>query len=247
MTGIERPYKRTARPFPNGSYLHGPRRYIRDPRFAKDAAMYIRGFMLLQKDLEHLFEYIEPDDHNLECYSFRVYDLLLRASIEVETNCKAILQENGYAKTSNLTMNDYKKIEASHRLSGFEVKMPVWRGRNGIRGPFRVWSVDQALPWYQAYNKTKHNRSEAFKDATFKHAIDAVCGVLVVLSAQFTIEDFPLTEGYVGKGASHGFECAIGDYFVVRYPEWPYEERYNLKEWEMLRKEPDPFQNFPYP
>ena len=224
-------------------------RYIRHRKFAQNPGMYIRGFLLLQKDLGNLFEYIEPVDANLECYSFRVYELLLRACTEVEANCKAILRENGYTRTRNLNMDDYRKAEESHRLSGFEVRLPVWRGHNEIRAPFKPWSTGEPLPWYQAYNQTKHDRSEAFKNATFEHAIDAICGVLAVLSAQFTDQGFSLTQGYMKESVEHGFERAIGKYFVVRYPVWPDDERYEFTpgEWEEIRKaQDDPFQNFPY-
>jgi hypothetical protein len=100
--------------------------------------MYIRGFCLLQKDLEHLFEYIEPGDDNLESYSFRVHELLLRACVEVEANCKAILRENDYPKDEKgrWNMADYKKINTSHRLSSFSVKLPYWHGEQRIRRPF---------------------------------------------------------------------------------------------------------------
>src|SRR6266478_9389592 len=122
MTGLQTPYRRTARAFLNGCYFGGRLGYIRHPKFAENAEMYIRGFLLLQKDMVNLFEYIEPVDQNLRCYSFRVYELLLRACVEVEANCKAILRENGYTKSGYMNMRDYKKIDSSHRLSSYEVK-----------------------------------------------------------------------------------------------------------------------------
>jgi hypothetical protein len=54
--------------------------------------------------------YVEPADKNLECYSYRIHALLLRACIELEANCKAILKENGYSKGGNWKIDDYKKI-----------------------------------------------------------------------------------------------------------------------------------------
>jgi hypothetical protein len=246
MEGIKKPYRRTARPFMNGNYPWGPGTYIRHPRFAQEPEMYVRGFRLLQKDLEHLFEYIEPSDDNLKCYSFRVYELLLRACVEVEANCKAILRENAYPGEKRWTMRDYRKIETSHHLSAFDVKLPHWHGEQRIRTPFKLWHSCKTPGWYQAYNAAKHDRREAFKVATLEHTIDAVCGVLVVLSAQFATEDFSLTDTLVGDKPAEGFEHAIGNYFVVRYPDdWPLAERYDFGlDWCAPE---DPFQNFPYP
>jgi len=83
MEGITRPYRRTTRPFMNAGYPWGRQSYICHPRFAQEPEMYVREFRLLQKDLDRLFEYIEPSDDNVQCYSFRVYELLLRACVEV--------------------------------------------------------------------------------------------------------------------------------------------------------------------
>jgi hypothetical protein len=55
-------------------------------------------------------------------------------------------------------INDYKKIEESHRLSAFQVKIPIWHGSNDIRTPFASWASGGSLPWYKAYNDTKHDR-----------------------------------------------------------------------------------------
>ena len=81
-----------------------------DPRYAQDPEHYVRAYLLLQKDLEELFDYVEPSDQNLNCYSYRTHELLLRACVEVEANCKAILLENGYPKPrDDMNRNDYIK------------------------------------------------------------------------------------------------------------------------------------------
>lgn len=166
--GISKPYRRTVRPFMHDAYPYKPE-YVLHSRFAEEPEMYVRAFRLLQKDLEHLFEYIEPSDDNLKCYSFRVYELLLRACIEVEANCKAILRENGYPQGKWWTMADYYKIDSSHFLSSFEVALPHWHGEKGIRRPFQPWASGERLGWYRAYNEAKHYRREGFKTATFEH------------------------------------------------------------------------------
>ena len=60
-----------------------------------------------------------------------------------------------------------------------------------------------------------------------------------------------LTQGYARDSAERGFESAIGDYFVVRYPnDWPDGARYDFTdgEWEYIRKaHEDPFRNYPIP
>ena len=94
----------------------------------------------------------------------------------MEANCKAILKENGYTKAGDMNMSDYKKINVTHRLSSYLVKVPYWNGTNYLPRPFEAWSQGRSLPWYQVYNTTKHDRHIEFEEATFEHLIDACCG-----------------------------------------------------------------------
>jgi hypothetical protein len=202
--------------------------------------------LLLQSDLRALFDYIEPADQNLGAYSFRTLALLLRACVEVEANCKAILKENGYSKGGDWTMRDYRKIEHSHRLSSFEVVVPNWSGLGSRRAPFAAWKASGSLPWYEAYNAAKHDRHNEFQRASFGHLIDACCAVFILLSAQFLSYDFT---GYLqwtidkpGDGSDYG----VGQFFRVVYPsDWDEDEQYAF-DWGVLKETADPFASFDY-
>jgi hypothetical protein len=258
MPGINRPFRRTARQFAHGDYRRaegstggGNNAYISHRDFAKNPGNYVRAFRLLQDDLKRLFEYIEPSDINTHCFSFRIHEVLLRACIEIEANCKAILAENGYSKSADWNMGDYKKIEASHRLSAFQVKIPTWHGNSHIRKPFASWASGGSLPWYRAYNETKNDRSENFTSATLGCAVDAMCGLVVLLSAQFVNHDFDPTSSPWGRDPdSDSFWTAIGSYFTVRFPDdWPDDQRYDFsaRDWEHMKSAANPFQQYAYP
>src|SRR5262249_6109591 len=183
---VPRPYRRTGRQFTDGTYGDlAKRMYIQHPLFAKDPEHYIRAFLLIQKDLLEIFEYVEPADGNHCTYSFRTHALHMRTCIEIEANCTAILRENGYARVGNWNMkDDYHKVQSSHRLSEYEVKFPVWTGGGDTRLPFASWTTGHSLSWYQAYNQTKHDRHDKFPLANFQTLVDAVAGLVVILSAQ---------------------------------------------------------------
>ena len=245
---IDRPYHRTYRQFVDGNYDEGGRSgYVVHHKFAESPEHYVRAFLLLLKDLQELFDYIEPADNNLPCYSYRIHALLLRACVEVEANCKAILRENGYSRSGDWNMGDYKKIEKTHLLSAYEVKVPIWHGARTIWSPFTPWASEAKLPWYEAYNISKHDRHSKFKEATFEHLIDASCGLLVLLSAQFGRHDFqPGNTLLACEGPGDGMESGIGGYFRVRFPtKWPQDLQYDFK-WQNLQNEPDPFQTIDY-
>jgi hypothetical protein len=42
----------------------------------------------------------------------------------------------GIPKSGDWNMNDYKKLEATHFLSAYEIKIPVWQGTTNARMPF---------------------------------------------------------------------------------------------------------------
>jgi hypothetical protein len=246
---VNRPYRRTCRQFVDGRYL-GSHGYVRHPNFAQSPEHYVRAFLILLKDLQELFDYIEPADKNLQCYSYRIHALLIRACVEVEANCKAILKENGYARSGDWNMRDYAKIEKSHLLSAFEVKLPIWSGTEGMRTPFFPWSTaDSRLTWYAAYNATKHARHTEFEQANFASLIDACCGLFVLLSAQFETDDFSVesTIRWGARPTSDGMRTGIGEFFRVRFPDnWPMEDRYDFNYWQDLQSEADPFKDFDY-
>jgi hypothetical protein len=247
---LAKPFRRTCRQLADGSYANGGHgRYVTHPAHAKSPEHYVRAFLVLQKDLQELFDYVEPSDQNLACHSFRIHELLMRACMEVEANCKAVLTENGAALGENPNMLDYRKLEASHKLSGYTVSVPTWHGERAKRTPFANWTNadNQRLPWYYAYNMTKHNRATNFHEATFEHMLDAVCGVVALLSAQFYTEDFSNSDVLLAVGRSRdGMTSAIGGYFRVAFPEWEEADRYEF-DWAALANEDDPFANFPYP
>lgn len=87
--------------------------YLGDDKFACQAEMrsLVTTAKLIMDDLYEMFNYIEPDDSNLNVYSHRIYELLLRTATEVESNCKGILKANGYAKAEkDMNMTDYFKL-----------------------------------------------------------------------------------------------------------------------------------------
>ncbi|RUT95308.1 hypothetical protein EOD23_32825 [Mesorhizobium sp. USDA-HM6] len=152
--GHPKPFHRNFRsmmPSPNSGYSEWA--YIRDKEYAKSPTHYIRAFNIIQSDLQKLFEYIEPSEESEKTYSYRVQELLMRTCIEIEANFKAILIENGYIPSMNnfgkpiYNINIYKKINKTHRLSSYEVILPIWNGSRKLWKPFDAWNGNGALPW----------------------------------------------------------------------------------------------------
>jgi len=254
---LTHPYRQIVRPGPEGHYTRsGCSAYIGDERYADEPRAFVRTYLLLEKDLHELFEFIEPADSNQAAYSMRTQILLTRACIEVEANAKSILAANKFdsIKQKDWTMrNAYFRLQASHHLAAYRVRIPDWRGAAQVRQPFKAWSGDEyaPLPWYRGYNRAKHDRAGALHEASFERLVDAVCGCLVLITAQFLNEDFSGASGMLLlDGPSDGFEESVSEYHLRVQPpdDFPEEEWYGFEgnAWRKLREEPDPFRRYDY-
>ena len=250
--GINYPFRRTVRQLADGSYAHsGNGRYVTPPAYAKDADKYIRAYLLIQAYMVRLFDYVSGSDINLNTYSFRIHEVIIRTCIEVEANFKAILRDNDYRSKSTYNILDFIKVDPTHRLSSYRVKLPYWDGKKSVRRPFLSFKskdrAKQSPHWYKAYNATKHDRHLNFHRANLEAMIDAVCGLAVLLAAQYRDEDFAPIDPHLTftVGPGDGYGSAIGQYFRISYPEWPVSERYDFN-WQTLKDNADPFLSHHY-
>jgi hypothetical protein len=227
--------------------------YVKHNDYSENPQHYIRAFKLIQKDLQHLFTFVEPSDINLKTYSFRIYELFFRTCVEIETNFKAILSENGYLlKENGGSISDYKLVNKTHHLSEYEISIPYWKGEFSKVKPFEKFSFikegkvgkESTPPWHDAYTRVKHDRQVNFEQANMQNLISAVCGLVALLSSQFYNEDFTNRESSILlEGPNDGMESAIGGYFRVKFPnDWADDEKYDFEcesvtkpDWEILQ------------
>lgn len=255
--GHSKPFHRIHRahePGPNSGYSNGA--YIVDRDYAANAEHYVRAFTLIQKDLQDIFEYVEPADECRPAYSYRMHALLMRTCIEVEANFNAILKENTFTfPARSVNMNDYRKVDVSHHLSSFEVSLPIWNPAPLKVKPFGPWLPVRGttqfapLPWYQAYNASKHNRQDEFRKANLEALVTAVAGLLVLITAQFRSEDFSAGDSSLSWGGNddfHELEAATGSLFRIKYPDdWTNAELYDF-DWSVLKTQSNRFEKFDY-
>lgn len=223
--------------------------YLQDDDYAQKPYMFTRAFEELQKDLKEIFNYVEPSYHNRKTYSYKIQQLFIRVCIELEANFKAIFSENKYSKPeSNWTINDYWKIDASHRLNEYKVVFPTWEGGSKTFEPFAAWKKAPTLGWYRAYQRTKHSRAAKLDEANLENLMNAFCGLFVVLTAQFGDEDYstgPVFLSVGGHDTYFGGDFGIGGMLKAVYPEWPEEEKYDVQ-WCDVYNSPDRFRKFDY-
>lgn len=195
-----------------------------DRRIATDTAFQLS---VMAKSLQRICEVVSPTDDNLDAYGHEIRNLLIVACTEFEAQCKGVLIANSYGKAKTSTQ-DYVKLLRAMKLADYSAKISPYAGISD-RTPFVGWSSERptkSLPWYDAYNATKHDREKAFSRATLRHAFDAIAACAIITYAQY---------GLLPTG-----EVSTADFLLIRNkPKWMMfrcysKVGYSSDEWEPL-------------
>jgi len=148
-----------------------------------------QALLLLVQRLDELLHFVEPAPNTLSTYSHKARELLILACTEVENYWKQYLQQAGETPHRNeFTTNDYVKLKVPLFLDEIEVSLPRYPAVPPFR-PFLDWSnkpsPTKTLPWYDAYNKTKHDRKAHFSEATLLNCLHAVAANIALFSVRF--------------------------------------------------------------
>lgn len=235
---LNKPYFRIIRP-PYTNYL-----YMIDSNYANDRNSLIRAYKVLEKDLIKLFDYIEPNDKNLNTFSYRTYELFLRASTEFETNCKSILRANSYSMSRNLTIKDYFKLDSSSKLSDYKVYLNIWYPKIKVFEPFKDWKTgSHSLGWYKDYNNVKHDRSKNFESASLENVLNSITGLFVILFSQFYIQTFDSLQLVLETTEDNNQIWRENSLFGIEMPTWKDVDCYDF-DWDKLNKINNPFEKY---
>jgi len=148
-----------------------------------------QALLLLIQRLDELLLFVEPTAQSLAIHSHKARELLILACTEVEAQWKHHLQRGGVmAQKQGFTTNDYVKLRGALYLEEYEVALPRYKEAPPTR-PFLGWSAvpgpTQTIPWYDAYNKTKHDGKDQFSAATVLSCIQAIAANIVMFSVRF--------------------------------------------------------------
>jgi hypothetical protein len=211
-------HPRMARPFDPGAGVEE----VSSPGEAEDRSAIAKSrgqLAVLSRALDEICQTIHPEGANLDAYGHDIRNLLILACTEVEAQWRGVLQANGVAPDRPTTA-DYVMLCRAMRLTEYAVSLSAFPWLAPV-APFRTWSAKgkptQDLPWYQAYNDTKHDRDRQFHLATLRNAIDAVCALVVMTVAQYGLERA------LGDGS-----LLIAQFMLVESPAWTTAESYTV-------------------
>lgn len=144
---------------------------------------------LLINKLDDIFLYIEPSMASQNVYSHKTRELLILACTELENFWQYYADKAGLTISKRrLTTNDYAKLCDPLHLKEYQFSLNTYESIPPIR-PFQHWDIDKptaSLSWYDAYNKTKHDREKHFSEASLINCINAVAACLVMHCVKFS-------------------------------------------------------------
>lgn len=173
-----------------------------------------QALRLLIERLDELLLYIEPDSNGLKAYSHKTRELLILTCTELENNWKHYMILAGATPVGGqFNTNDYVKLVRPLYLTEYEVQLKAYLSVPPLR-PFKGWSAaapTQSLPWYDAYNKTKHDRNQHFDKATLENCIAGVAANMVMFAVRFGPISLYESRGTLSTLVNHLFSLQLRD------------------------------------
>ena len=111
----------------------------------------------------------------------KVVDL---SSLSAFEHGKKTLTDVQLTKLFQMIGYDYKQILKTVDLSRYKIALASYSVKYESC-PFRGWESNK-LDWYDAYNKTKHNRNDAFNLATLENCLNAVCANIIMFCVRYS-------------------------------------------------------------
>lgn len=155
--------------------------------FAPPRRQSIEQLTLLFDAFRQISRVIMPTPENAGAYGSETRNLLMLSCMECEVHWRAMLKHGGLVKSTYNT-RDYVLLADPYQLRNKKVRFlahPLMPDRK----PFINWSPSgnptRDLPWYDAYNATKHDREMNFSKATLDNVMDALGAVYILFLARF--------------------------------------------------------------
>lgn len=163
-----------------------------------------RELKILIERLHDILMYIEPDEGCLKAYGHKIRELLILACTECESLWTNYIRLAG-DMNQRLTTSDYVKLKHKLFLSEYVVNFTNHPFKLSIQ-PFKDWDVQHptvSLPWYDGYNKTKHNKTDYFSEASLENCINAIAANIIMFCIRYSpyalIEEHDLCSNLVNE------------------------------------------------
>jgi hypothetical protein len=174
-------------------------------------------FKNIESEFNNLMFNIHIDDNQLNVYSSKISDLILRASTEIESLSKELYKIYGGTKTINIKYDEdaLTYLNDIWRLQEKKVILSSYNcfTTNKIIEPFkksevRTGSSRLTYSWNNSYQNLKHDRANSLNFGSVKYLID-VTAALYVLNIYYKKDVFDLNENANGSNFDNSLGSSI--------------------------------------
>lgn len=200
-------------------------------------------YMRLEQEFKELSYYITIDKNQLKTYSIKIADLILRASAECENIACELCKKEGIKFVDSkghirkvVNFNEY--IEALNKIYNLQWKNvnPIYENISNnafdmkltpfVKHKIKVNGKEkEVIPWYNAYNKIKHDRIKNYRKANMENLI-LTLGALFLLNIYYKDKTFYVNGSYDINKVIQQIE-GFSDVFLVDYSLKVDEYKYN--------------------
>lgn len=153
--------------------------------------LYWQVYLNLEKELLSIFDIIHVDDVQLNVYSTKIADLLIRITVEIESIAKTLYFSNGGPKPDDKSL--YFDTDCmNHLVQLWDIDKKVVlvtcsnlflsQEANLILTPLHKSHKrgSSSAEWCKAYQAIKHNRAKELKNGNLKNTIRALAALYIL-------------------------------------------------------------------
>ncbi|MFV0516946.1 MAG: hypothetical protein ACK5MV_06085 [Aminipila sp.] len=134
-------------------------------------------YLVLEGDLSSTSRFVEPTQKDV--FSFEFLKIIILSCSELETTFKYICEEISGSKDNAGNIGQYKNVILKNFPQITEATVKIYRIQESIL-PFQNWKSG-TLSWWNAYQDIKHNRGQAFQNATYWNAVYALSALYILI------------------------------------------------------------------
>ncbi len=200
----------------------------------------------LESEIEKLMFSIHIDNKQLNVYSSKIADMILRAATEIESISKDLYQQNGGSETERKNIkydsDAIKFLEQKWILSKKKVIISHhnYHGLNKELNPFeknekRTDDIDdiqnsvgpRTFGWNNSYQNLKHDRSQSLEFGSIRYLFN-IMATLFILNIYYKDERFELEKNQ--KTIPSNMESSIFNIKIHQYSGYDGNHKYMKKE-----------------
>lgn len=174
-------------------------------------------FKSIESEFEKLMYSIHIDDRQLNVYSTKISDLILRSSIEIESISKELYKQNGGNKAGQIKY-DEDALKYLNKIWHLEKKVVFISSFNCflsekelnpfVKNEERSKSKRLTYSWNNAYQNLKHDRAGSLKFGSIKYLFD-IMAALYLLNIYYKDEIIELGENVFKSSLDESFGSSI--------------------------------------